>query len=443
MTDERDVDELLAALEAGGFEYLRFEMPDLHGTARAKTVPVDKVAGYARKGLNLYGGTLALDTASLVVPGSGLHEERNYADSLLFPDPSSMTAVPWRERTARVVCDAFFPDGAPIEAAPRWVLARLLERAAGHGFDVLMGHEFEFYLLDGESKEPFFEGPHIFNVVRNEYLPVVEIMVDHLRAMGIDVITANCEYSGSQYEINFGPGQGLAGADKAYGFKNAVKEIAHRQGSIASFMTKPWNDRAGSGCHVHMSLWQRDGGGNAFFDPAAADGISATARAFTAGILAHAPAVMALACPTPNCYHRLKPQTFAPSNVTWGIEDRTALVRVKATRDPATHLEMRGASAASNPYLTAAAVLAAGLLGLEKGLELAPEAAGPGENDPCAPKLPGSLEAAMAGLEADPAMAALLGADFVKLFTTVKRFELARFRSHVTDWERNEYLEIH
>ena len=117
--------------------------------------------------------------------------------------------------------------------------------------------------------------------------------------------------------------------------------------------------------------------------------------------------------------------------------------RVKATRDPATHLEMRGASAASNPYLSAAAVLAAGLLGLEKGLDLAPEAAGPGENDPYATKLPGSLEAALAGLEADPAMAALLGADFVKLFTTVKRFELARFRSHVTDWERNEYLEIH
>ena len=306
MAVDGGIDRFLAELEAGGFEYVRFELPDLHVTARAKTVPIDKVEGYARKGLNLYGGVLALDTASFVVPGSGLHEERNYADTRLFPDPASLTPVPWRERTARVVCDVFFPDGAAVEAAPRRVLSRLLDRAAGHGFDVLMGHEFEFYLLDAETREPYFQGLHIFNVVRNEYLPLVEVMVDRLREMGIDIITSNCEYAGSQYEINFGPGMGLAGADKAFAFKNAVKEIAHRDGAIASFMTKPWSDRAGSGCHVHMSLWRRESGGNAFLDPAAAHGLSATARSFCAGLLAHAAAMTALADPTPNCYHRLK-----------------------------------------------------------------------------------------------------------------------------------------
>ena len=443
MTAKRDIEAFLAELHAGGFEYVRFELPDLHGIARAKTVPIDKVEGFARAGLNFYGGTLAFDTASNVVPGAGLHEETNFADSKLFPDPESLTIVPWMERTARVVCDVVFQDNSPIEAAPRRVLARLLERAAAQGFDVLMGHEFEFYLLDGETKQPLFQGLHIFNAIRNDFVPVVGLMVDHLRAMGIDVITANCEYAGAQYEINFAPGIGLAGADKAYGFKNAVKEIAHRQGYVASFMSKPWGDRSGSGCHLHLSLWHRDGGENAFFDPDDGDGLSKTARRFTAGLLAHAPAMMPLVGPTPNCYHRLKPHTFAPSNVSWGIEDRTALVRAKASRDPATHLEMRAASAVSNPYLSASAVLAAGLLGIEGELDLAPEFDGPGESDADAAKLPASLEAALDGLDRDPAMRAILGEDFVKLFTTVKRFELARFRGHVTDWERDEYLEVY
>jgi glutamine synthetase len=399
MTTADSIEAFMAKLEDGGFEYVRFELPDLHGTARAKTVPVSKAENYARRGLNIYGGVLALDTASMVVPGSGLHEERNYADSKLFPDPASLTPVPWREKTARVVCDVTFQDETPIAAAPRQVLALLLNRAAGLGYNVLMGHEFEFYLLDAETKEQFFQGLHIFNVVRNEYLPLVEVLVDQLRAMGIDIITAN--------------------------------------------MTKPWVDKAGSGCHLHLSLWHRETGANVFLDPAGEAGLSPVARSFIAGQLAHAPAMMALANPTANCYHRLKPHTFAPSNVSWGIEDRTALVRVVGAGDETTHIEMRGGGAASNPYLTAAGTLAAGLLGIEQQLELAPEAAGPSENDPVPPKLPQSLAEALVGLEADGAMRGILGEDFVKLFTTVKRFELARFRAHVTDWERDEYLEIH
>jgi glutamine synthetase len=166
-------------------------------------------------------------------------------------------------------------------------------------------------------------------------------------------------------------------------------------------------------------------------------------RSFVAGILAHTPALMALCDPTPNCYHRLAPHTFAPSNVSWGIEDRTALVRVKASKNENTHIEMRGASGISNPYLSASAVLAAGLLGIRDKLALAPEVAGPSEEDASLIKLPGSLEEALAGLADDQAMQEMLGADFVKLFTTVKQYELNRFRSHVTDWERNEYMMIY
>ena len=153
--------------------------------------------------------------------------------------------------------------------------------------------------------------------------------------------------------------------------------------------------------------------------------------------------MMPLIGPTPNCYHRIKPHTFAPSNISWGIEDRTALVRTKASRDQATHHEMRGASGISNPYLSAAAVLAAGLLGIKEKLPLAPEVPGPSEEDTSLPKLPQSLEDALGHLDADRPFCDLLGTDFVRLFSTVKRFELARFRGSVTDWERNEYLEIY
>jgi len=307
----------------------------------------------------------------------------------------------------------------------------------------VMGHEFEFYLLDRETRQPLFGGHQIFNSTRNLYVDALLRMLDHLRAIGIDIITHNCEYAPSQYEINYGPASGIAAADKAFTFKNSVKELAHREGYLATFMSKPFANAAGCGCHVHISLIDRKSGANAFLDKKDPDGLSAVARSFCAGMLAHARAMMPLIGPTPNCYHRLKPHTFAPSNISWGIEDRTALVRTKASRDHATHHEMRGASGISNPYLSAVAVLAAGLLGVKHKLPLPPAAPGPSEEDASLPKLPQSLEDALAHLEADRPFCDLLGADLVKLFTAVKRFELARFRGAITDWERNESLEIY
>ncbi len=152
---------------------------------------------------------------------------------------------------------------------------------------------------------------------------------------------------------------------------------------------------------------------------------------------------MPLISPTPNCYRRLKPHTFAPSNISWGIEDRSAMVRVKSTRDEDTHLEMRAGSGLSNPYLSAAATIAAGILGIQNQYELQPMVAGPSEDDPNLPKLPYNLETALAGLSEDAAMRELLGEEFIHLFTTVKQYELARFHAHVTDWERKEYLEVY
>ncbi|MEP0954855.1 glutamine synthetase family protein [Microcoleus sp. FACHB-1515] len=435
--------DFMATLRDRSVEYLRFELPDLHGVSRLKVVPIDKVEAYTRKGLNFYGGTLALDTASMVVPRAGLHAERKYRDHLLFPDLNTLASVPWLDRTAKVICDPYWSAAEPLTVAPRYVLKSLLAKAADLGFDVMMGHEFEFYLLSAETQEPLFDGLHIFNHIRNQYIPELDRLLDYLRQAGVDVITHNCEYAPSQFEINFGASVGIAAADKAFTFKTAVKEIAHRLGYLASFMSKPFSDRAGCCCHFHISLIDRSTGQNAFLDLDDPDGLSNLARSFTQGILNHAPAMMPLIGPTPNCYRRLKPHTFAPSNISWGIEDRTALVRVKATRDEGTHLEMRAGSGLSNPYLSAAATLAAGLLGIQQAAQLQPMSDGPSEDDPAFPKLPPDLEAAIASLSADTEMRSLLGEDFVHLFTTVKQFELARFHAHVTDWEQKEYLEVY
>jgi glutamine synthetase len=308
----------------------------------------------------------------------------------------------------------------------------------------MMGHEYEYYLLSAETRQPLFSGIHIFHTVRNHYTPFLDRLVPTLRAYGVDVITHNCEYGGSQFETVFGAGMNMAAADKAFSFKNGMKEIAHRNGLIASFMAKPFAGQSGSGCHLHVSLWDRKSGRNAFLDAGAPDKLSAVARSFIEGVLAHGPAIMPLANPTPNCYHRVKPYTFAPSNVSWGFQDRSAMVRVKASGDDRTHVEMRAGSAASNPYLLAAAVLAAGLLGIEAKVGLRDQSRTTTSEDNAAlEKFPQTLDAALDALGRDEAFQEALGADFVKVFNAVKRFELARFHAHVSDWETNEYLELY
>jgi glutamine synthetase len=437
--------EMMVQLKKLGVEYVRFELPDLHGISRSKTVPIDKVEGYARRGLNMYGGVIGLDTSGGVVVDSGMHTDVGYADQILLPDPDSLRVIPWLKATASVVCLGWWehPD-KPQRGAPRWVFAQLVAEANRLGYDVMMGHEYEYYILKADTKQRLFEGPHIFHTIRNQYTPFMDELVPTLRAFGIDIITHNCEYAGSQYETNYGPAMNLAAADKAFVFKNAIKELAHRNGLIASFMAKPFAGMAGSGCHLHVSLWDRKSGKNAFFDKAGPHGLSRLAQSFAEGILAHAPAMMPLINPTPNCYHRVKPHTFAPSNVGWGVQDRSAFVRVKATGDEHTHLEMRTGSAMSNPYLLASATLAAGLIGVKAKSKLREQRSDmPSEENAALPKLPPSLDAALAELERDGEMRAMLGEDFIKVFTAVKRFELARFHSHITDWETNEYLELY
>jgi glutamine synthetase len=436
------LDELLAHWESEGITNVLFELPDMHGVARSKIIPLNKVRGFAEKGLNMYGGTVALDTRSFVISGTRYNEEVNYADQVLIPDLSTAAIIPWMNKTARLICDTYWADGTPLHAASRHVLRKAILELDKLGYQAVVGLEYEFYLLDPATKQPIFDGLHIFNTMRNVAVPVTERIVELMPQIGIDIITANCEYGPGQFEINYRPHQALRAGDLGFTFKNGVKFIASQFGYHATFMTKPFTDQSACGAHTHISLISKDSGENAFLDTNNEHGLSQTAFYFLQGMLKHANAAMALMAPTPNCYHRFVPHHFAPSNISWGLEDRSAMIRAKNSRDSRTHLENRLPTALSNPYLSIAAVVAAGTLGLQEAAMPPDAVKGLAEEHSGFEPLPTTLDVALDMLERDEAFGSILGDEFVQVFTTMKRSELARLKAHVTDWERDEYLEM-
>lgn len=442
-TEKPAVGEILERWRSDGIAFVRFELPDMHGTSRSKLVPLEQAAGYAEEGLNMYGGTAVLDTRSDVVPGTLYNEEVGYGDQRLIPDPETAAVLPWAEGTARFICDSYWDDGRPLAALPRHVFRRALERCRALGYEPMMGTEPEFYLLDAESKAVLFEGYHIFNTVRNTYTPFIQELVEQLNALGLGIITANCEYAGSQWEVNFEPATGMGGPDSAFTFKNAVKELAHLHGYCATFMSKPFSGSAGSGAHTHLSLLDLESGENAFGDADDPEGISDLCRRFIAGQLRHARSVYALLAPTVNCLKRRRTHTFSPTNVSWGFEDRSAFVRIKGGSVKSRHIENRAPTGLSNPYLAGAALLAAGVMGIEEGLELEPPASVPAEEDETKTPLPESVRESLAELEGDAKLREVLGEEFVSAYTVMRRYELQRFDDHVTDWELTEYMEIY
>ena len=428
---------------AQGFDYIRFETPDMAGLSRGKTIPLAHVASYMTGGLNLYGGTVALDSYSIPVRGSGYNEETNFTDCVMVVDPDTLTPVPWLERTGRVVCDTMWYDGRPQMAAPRLLLKRILGVAASMGYSVMMGHEYEFYAVDAQTRAPLFGGQPIFVTARTHQHPAIDNLIRVCEAQGIDIITYNVEHGPGQIEINYDAMVGIAAADRAFVFKNTVKEYLAKEGVLATFMTKPYKGLSGSCSHFHVSLLDARSGENAFLDTGAEHGMSGVMRAFVQGILDHARAAQAMWNPTPNCYRRIRPRTYAPSNISWGVPDRSASVRVKASMDQAEHLEVRVPSALSNPYLVAASVIASGLLGVMQNRELAATGAGPKEDDARYEKLSTSIEDALEAMEADGALRELLGEEFVKVYLAMKWQETNRLRDEIPPAETAEYFELY
>jgi glutamine synthetase len=434
-------------------EFVRFEQSDTHGISRSKTIPVAHVRGFAEAGLNFLLGQLGFDAQAGVAPNTGYLEELGFPDSRLRPDVSTYRVLPWADKTARLLCEPYHMDNRPAMAAPRAVARKLLAELHDAGYRLFSGFEYEFYLVQRETRQPPFAGIQIFATLRNNFdEPFIYQILRGMTAVGVDIITSNAEYGPGQMEINFAPEVGIEAADNAFTFKNGVKEIAHRHGYLASFMTKPYADQSANGCHFHQSLLDVKTGRNAF---ASADAsLTDVCRWWLGGQIAHTAALCALAAPTVNCPKRFRLYSFAPTNATWGVENRTAGVRMKDLGRPSAHIENRLPCGGSNPYLVMAGMLAAGLDGLKNKTEPPAETKGIAYALRGVADLPTRLEQSVDALEADGALRAALGQEFIKLFVAVKRHEIGKAKAAIADydspkfnktvheWERNEYFEF-
>ncbi|HET9015245.1 MAG TPA: glutamine synthetase family protein [Thermomicrobiaceae bacterium] len=430
-------------LQAAGVRRVRFEIADTHGIARSKTVPLERFTHDVEHGVTLYGGILLQDPRGDDVP----LPPGPRPDFLLRADLDTLVVLPHAPGEARIGGDLSTTDGRPVEADARRVLRRVLARYEHLGLVARTGVEYEFYLLDAATWAPVFPDPQVYATLRNAARPDWrDDLLDALPRLGIDVSAFAAENAPGQYEITFAPADGVAAADQAFVFRTTVKEISLRHALHAPFMSKPFADAAGSGCHLHHSLLDARTGSNRL--AGSPDGpLSTLGRAFVAGIVEHAPALCALLAPTPNDFKRFRAGAFAPVAGTWGVDDRAAAARVVDRDGSGARVENRLAGAAANPYIAVAASLAGGLLGLQAEREPPP----PGASGP---SLPTTLDVALDALEEDAGLRDILGDEFVRTYLLVKRNDVARaraacadyatdeWRRRVDDWERREYGEL-
>ncbi|MEV5798541.1 glutamine synthetase family protein [Streptomyces collinus] len=441
--DMQEVRRHMDRLAADGIDVVRVTYPDLIGTDRARDVLVEELPRAMEHGLAFCRAVYHTSPQGDVVPVSG-GLDAGLPDIAVRPDLGTLTALPWEPGVASCLAEVVDPaTGAPAPESPRDLLRRVLDRCAERGLRPVVGPELEYYLCDAAPDggwRRYARDPGVVYTAGLRADPDNHLLrtLRQVRDLDIGVISGNHEFDAGQFEINLTHSDALSAADRAFRFKAAVKELARREGRLATFMAKPFNDAGGSGFHLHLSCADAEGR-NVFDDPAGAYGLAATARHAVAGVLAHAPALAALLNPTVNSYKRFGPDTLAPWLIDWGMDNRSAMVRIPPERGSGARMELRLGDASANPYLAIAGTVAAALLGVLAGEEPGPPLEGYGYDTARSAPLPATLSAALDALEADTALAELLGKDFTTSFLSYKRDEAARFRRFVTDWEFTEY----
>jgi glutamine synthetase len=433
-----------ADLTSRDIDVVRLGYSDLIGAERGRDILTHRFARTVGDGVAFCRSVYGTSPMGDVVDFEG-GMSAGLPDVVAVPDVSTLQDVPWEPGVAHVIADVFNPDGSPSQESPRNVLRRVLGRFAELGMNTMVGPELEFYVLEecADSASGWKRyGEATGNVYTAGYKGDPEnTLIRSLRqlsAYGLDVVAANHEFSSGQFEINLWHSEALEAADRAFRFKTALQELARMQGRMATFMAKPFNDEGGSGFHIHFSTWS-DEGDALFDDPAGEDGLSDVARHAIAGVLAHAPALTALLNPTINSYKRFGPDTLAPWLIDWGLDNRSAMIRIPPERGRASRMELRLGDASANPYLATAAFLGAAYLGIRDKLEPPPKLEGYGYDTSKAELLPSDLTTAIDALEADIDLRDLLGEEFVAAFVAYKRNEIERFSHWVTDWEFREY----
>ena len=436
---------VLRTIEERGVKFIRLWFTDVAGTLKSVAVAPAEIEGAFAEGIGFDGSAI-----------EGL-ARTSEADMLAIPDPSTFQILPWRgsvDPAARMFCDIATPDGLPAAADPRNVLRKALDKAASLGFSFYVHPEIEFYLLKSSElgpdglPMPVDQAGYFDNVPGGTAHDFRRRAVTMLEQLGISVEFSHHEGGPGQNEIDLRYADALSMADNVMTFKTVVKEVAIEQGVYATFMPKPFTDQPGSGMHTHFSLFEGDK--NAFFDAAAEYHLSNTARKFMAGVLKHAPEITLVTNQFVNSYKRLWGGGEAPSYVSWGHNNRSALIRVplhKPEKAQSTRIEYRAMDSAANPYLAYSLLLSAGLKGIEENYELQVET----EDDVWSlsdmerramgiEALPQSLDHAIRKLEESELAAEVLGERVFSYVLANKRNEWAEYRSQVTPFEIEQNL---
>ena len=440
--------QVLRAAVDQGVRFVRLQFTDIMGMPKSVSIPFHKLSDAIDHGLWFDGSS---------VDGlARLHE----SDMYLEPELDTFKIIPWERgsnTTARVVCGVFTPDGEEFAGDPRGTLRRGMSEAAQMGLTFQTGPELEFFLLrlddTGTPQPPVHDKGGYFDLTTDEADDVRKQMVDALEELGIIVEASHHEVAIGQHEIDFHYADALATADNTVTFKIALKTIAQRNGLHATFMPKPFYGISGSGMHTHQSLADHATGRNLFSDPEDEYELAPLARHFIAGQLAHARGMCAILAPLVNSYKRLVPGFEAPAYVTWARTNRSALIRVPRIspgRRESTRIELRCPDPSCNPYLAFTVMLAAGIDGIRREIPLP----GPMEEDlfrfdeatmakHALGTLPTSLGEALDEFERDEVITRAVGAHIAQWFVEAKRQEWTDYRSRVTPWEIDRYLETY
>lgn len=421
-------------------------MPDMAGVARGKVMPRNR---YCRDlGLNLP-EALILQTVSGDYPEDWSAVDPSDRDMVLRPDESTIRLVPWAtEPTAQIIHDCFHADGSPVETTSRYVLRRVLDLYREHGWRPIVAPELEFYLVKRNEDADYPLEPPVgrsgqvergrqsFGIdILNEYDPLVDDIYNFCEKQEIELGTLSHETGVAQLEINLSHGDPLLLADQAFVFKRTVREAAMRHGICATFMAKPMEREPGSAMHIHQSVVDITTGENVF---ATRDGSKTRLfHSHIGGLQNYLPAAMSFLAPNVNSYRRITKYFAAPINLQWGIDNRTAGLRVPLADNVSTRVENRVAGADANPYLAIAASLACGLLGMIE--ERQPTAAIEGSAYKMPYGLPLSLAESLRLLGECPPLTSMLGERFVHAWNAVKECELHTFSQVISSWER-EFL---
>jgi len=439
---EKQQEFVLRTIEERDIRFVRLWFTDVLGFLKSVAIAPAELEGAFTEGIGFDG--------SAIQGFARVHE----SDMLARPDPSTFQILPTKgdgPGVARMFCDIVMPDGTPSEADPRWVLRRALNKAADRGFTFYTHPEIEFFLFkDSHSAVPV-DAAGYFDLTPHEAgHDFRRQAITMLERLGISVEFSHHEVAPGQHEIDLRYADALTTADNIMTFRLVVKEVALTNGVYATFMPKPISEHPGSGMHTHLSLFEGDR--NAFYDPSDPFHLSKTAKAFIAGLLRHASEITAVCNQWVNSYKRLIAGGEAPVHVTWGHNNRSALVRVpmyKPQKGNSTRVEFRSPDSATNPYLAFALILAAGMKGIEEGYELAPGA----EDDIWAlsdterkamgyERLPTSLSDAIRVMEGSELVAETLGEHVFDYFLRNKKVEWEDYRRQVTPFELERYLPV-